>query len=68
MEKNRIKLEMEKQGISFRMLARKTGVGLNQINSARKGEFERLRVVTLRKIAGGLGIEIRELFETTNGG
>ena len=68
MEKNRIKLEMEKQRISFRMLARCTGVGLNQINSARKGDFERLRVVTLQKIAEGLGIEIGELFKTTNGG
>jgi transcriptional regulator with XRE-family HTH domain len=57
----RLREERQLRGWSQRDLARETGVNTDTISGIETGQHEP-RPSTLRKLAGGLGIEVRDLF------
>lgn len=61
--KEKLKTERRRAALTQIELAEKAGVGIATIARIETGEIEEPRVSTLRKLAGALGIEPRDLLE-----
>jgi transcriptional regulator with XRE-family HTH domain len=61
--KEKLREERRRAGLTQGELADKAGVGVNTIVRIERGEITEPRVSTLRKLAGALRLEIRELLE-----
>jgi transcriptional regulator with XRE-family HTH domain len=61
--KERLREERRRAGLTQGELAEKAGVGINTVLRIETGGIEEPRVSTLRKLAGALGVEVRDLLE-----
>jgi transcriptional regulator with XRE-family HTH domain len=61
--KDRLKTERRKAGLTQGELAEQAGVGINTVVRIESGEIEEPRVSSLRKLAGALGLQVRDLLE-----
>lgn len=61
--KEKLRTERRRAALTQEDLAAKAGVGVATIARIEGGEIEEPRVSTLRKLAGALGIETRDLLE-----
>jgi transcriptional regulator with XRE-family HTH domain len=61
--KNVLRRERRRAGLTQAELAEKSGVSLPTIARIEAGYIEAPRVSTLRKLARGLGLEVRDLLE-----
>ncbi len=61
--KEKLRTERRRAALTQEELAEKAGVGVATIARIEGGKMEEPRVSTLRKLAGALGIEPRDLLE-----
>ncbi len=61
--KDVLRRERRKAGLTQEELAKKAGVSLPTIARIEAGYIDAPRVSTLRKLAAGLGLEVRDLLE-----
>jgi transcriptional regulator with XRE-family HTH domain len=61
--KEKLREERRRAGFTQGELADKAGVGINTVLRIETGEITEPRVSTLRKLAGALGLQVRELLE-----
>lgn len=59
----KLKGERRRAALTQGELAEKAGVGINTVVRIETGEITEPRVSTLRKLAGALGVEARDLLE-----
>jgi DNA-binding Xre family transcriptional regulator len=64
MFKSHLKILMDQKNMTIRSFATETGVALRTINRARSDEWiAECRLSTLKRIAAGLGVSVKDLFE-----
>jgi transcriptional regulator with XRE-family HTH domain len=61
--KETLRRERRRAGLTQEELAKKAGVGTVTIRRIETGMIEEPRVATLRKLAGVLGVQVRDLLE-----
>jgi transcriptional regulator with XRE-family HTH domain len=59
----KLREERRRAGLTQGELAKEAGIGINTVLRIETGEITEPRVSTLRKLAGALGLEVRDLLE-----